>query len=94
MSPNSDFITSFLNVKSDDIDVYNIKCIDDVCYVDIKLKRKKCSCEICGGKLIGHGTFNKTINHANLREHKCQIWYIVTSIHHINDSLSLCTPTW
>ena len=71
MSPNSDFITSFLNVKSDDIDEYNIKCIDDVCYVDIKLKRKKCSCEVCGGKLIGHGTFNKVINHASLREHKC-----------------------
>ena len=40
MSPKSDFITSFLNVKSDYIDEYNIKCIDDVCYVDIKLKRR------------------------------------------------------
>ena len=63
MSPKSDFIISFLNVKSDYIDEYNIKCIDDVCYVDIKLKRRS---ELCGGKLIGHGTFNKTINHANL----------------------------
>ncbi|MCI6846773.1 MAG: hypothetical protein MR863_06620, partial [Solobacterium sp.] len=26
----------------------HIKCIDDVCYVDIKLKRKKCSCDIWG----------------------------------------------
>ena len=66
MSPNSDFITSFLNAKSDDIDEYNIKCIDDVFCVDIKIKRMKCSCEICGGKFIGHGTFNKTINHASL----------------------------
>ncbi|MCI6696867.1 MAG: hypothetical protein PUD31_04430 [Solobacterium sp.] len=48
MSPKSDFIISFLNVKSDYIDEYNIKCIDDVCYVDIKLKRKKCSCDIWG----------------------------------------------
>ena len=40
MSPKSDFIISFLNVKSDYIDEYNIKCIDDVCYVDIKLKRR------------------------------------------------------
>lgn len=60
MSSNSDFITKFLNVKP-----YNI---DDVCYVDVKLKRKKCNCEVCCGKLIGHGTFNKTINHTNLRE--------------------------
>lgn len=66
MSLKSDFIISFLNVKSDDIDEYNIKCIDDVCYFVIKLKRMKCSCEICGGKFIGHGTFNKTINHASL----------------------------
>lgn len=48
MSPKSDFIISFLNVKSDYIDEYNIKCIDDVFYVDIKLKRKKCSCDIWG----------------------------------------------
>lgn len=75
MSSNSDFITSFLNVKSDDIEEYDIKHINDNVFVDIKLKRKKCSCELCGGKLIGHGTFNKTINHASLREHKCQIRY-------------------
>lgn len=66
MSPNSDFIASFLNVKPNNIDVFNN--IDDVCYVDIKLKRKKCNCKVCCGKLIGHGTFNKTINHTNLRE--------------------------
>ena len=60
------FITSFLNVKSDNIDEYDIKCISDICYVDIKIKRMKCSCEICGGKFIGHGTFNKSINNASL----------------------------
>lgn len=75
MCSNSDFITSFLNIKLSDVDKYNIKCIDDICYIDIKLKRKKCICEICKGKLIGHGTLNKTINHANLREYKCQIRY-------------------
>lgn len=64
MSSNSVFITSFINVKSNDI--------DNAYYVETKLKRKKCSCEICGGKLIGHGTFNKIINHASLGEHKCQ----------------------
>ena len=53
-----------MNVKSNDI--------DNAYYVEAKLKRKKCSCEICGGKLIGHGTFNKTINHTSLREHKYQ----------------------
>ena len=60
-------------LMSNDINAYDIKCIGDTCYVDIKLKRKKFSWEICGGKLIGHGTFNKTINHASLRKHKCQI---------------------
>lgn len=64
MCPNSVFITSFINVKSNDI--------DNAYYVETKLKRKKCSCEICGGKLIDHGAFNKTINHASLREHKYQ----------------------
>lgn len=39
MSPNSGFITSFLYSKSDDIDEYNIKCIGEVCYIDVKLKR-------------------------------------------------------
>ena len=47
MSSNRDFITSFLNVKSDDIEEYDIKHINDNVFVDIKLKRKKCSCELC-----------------------------------------------
>ena len=37
MSSNSDFITSFLNVKSDDIEEYDIKHINDNVFVDIKL---------------------------------------------------------
>lgn len=40
MSSNSDFITSFLNVKSDDIEEYDIKHINDNVFVDVKLKRR------------------------------------------------------
>ena len=61
---NSVFITSFMNVKSNDI--------DNAYYVETKLKRKKCPCETCGIKLIDHGAFNKIINHTSLREHKYQ----------------------
>ena len=64
MCSNSVFITSFINAKSNDI--------DNPYYFETKLKRKKCSCEIRGGKFINHGAFNKTISHAGLRKHKCQ----------------------
>lgn len=64
MWPNSVFITSFINFKSNDV--------DNAYYIETKLKRKKCSCEIYGGKLIDHGAFNKIINHTSLREHKYQ----------------------
>lgn len=42
---NRNFVISFLNGKSDDI--------DDFHYVDIILNRKKSSCKICGGEFIG-----------------------------------------
>ena len=50
MWPNSVFITSFINFKSNEI--------DNAYYVETKLKRKKCSCEICGVSTKDFPTIN------------------------------------
>lgn len=35
------YLSHFLNVRFDNIDEYSNKCIDNACYVDIKLKRER-----------------------------------------------------
>ena len=75
MIPNTNLITSILNIRESDIKYLSTKVIDDSVFYDITLIRKPISCPFCHGNMIGHGQKTKKINHPALREHKGVIVY-------------------
>ncbi len=73
--PNKDFITTFLNVTSEDIKKCEIYTSGDITYYNISLVRKPLLCPYCNQMMIGHGTKLRTINHPKIRGSKGIILY-------------------
>ena len=73
--PNKNFITTFLNVTSEDIKKYDIYTSSEITYYDITLVRKPLRCPYCNQMMIGHGTKLRTINHPKIRGSKDVILY-------------------
>lgn len=75
MIPDSNFITSLLNVSEADIQSCHVRTDGDEIFYDITLKRKPMACPYCGRQMIGHGHKLRKVNHPAVRTYHGTINY-------------------
>ena len=75
MIPNTDFITTFLNIRDSDLEYFFVSTENGKTYYNVQLKRKLFSCPYCRCETIGYGHRMKTIYHPVLRDTNGYIKY-------------------
>lgn len=75
MIPNTDFITTLLNIRESDLENFFVSSKDDITFYNVTLKRKPLFCPYCHGEAIGYGHKSKTIFHPILRDNTGYIKY-------------------
>ena len=75
MIPNTDFITTFLNIRDSDLEYFFVSTENGKTYYNVQLKRKLFSCPYCRCETIGYGHRTKTIYHPVLRDTNGYIKY-------------------
>lgn len=75
MIPNTDFITTFLNIRDSDLEYFFVSTENGKTYYNVQLKRKFFSCPYCRCETIGYGHRMKTIYHPVLRDTNGYIKY-------------------
>lgn len=75
MIPNSDFITTLLNIRESDLENFYVSNEDDKTFYNVYLKRKHFPCPYCHCLTIGYGHRLKTICHPVLRDTNGYIRY-------------------
>ena len=75
MIPNTDFITTFLNIRDSDLEYSFVSTENGKTYYNAQLKRKLFSCPYCRCETIGYGHRMKTIYHPVLRDTNGYIRY-------------------
>ena len=68
MIPNTEFITTFLNIRDSDLEYFFVSTENGKTYYNVQLKRKLFSCPYCRCETIGYGHRMKTIYHPVLRD--------------------------
>ena len=67
MIPNTDFITTLLNIRDADLEYFFVSTENEKTFYNIQLKRQNHLCPFCHGLTIGYGHRMKTIFHPVLR---------------------------
>ena len=75
MIPNTEFITTFLNIRDSDLESFFVSTENGKTYYNVQLKRKLFSCPYCRCETIGYGHRMKTIYHPVLRDTNGYIKY-------------------
>ena len=75
MIPNTDFITTFLNIRDSDLEYFFVSTQNGKTYYNVQLKRKLFSCPYCRCETVGYGHRMNTIYHPVLRDTKGYIKY-------------------
>lgn len=75
MFPDSNLITSLLNITESDLENFNTRIQDNTTIYDVTLVRKSKNCPYCNNLMIGHGHKIRIINHPVLRETNGMIMY-------------------
>ena len=75
MIPNTEFITTFLNIRDSDLEYFFVSTENGKTYYNVQLKRKLFSCPYCRCETIGYGHRMKTIYHPVLRDTNGYIKY-------------------
>ena len=75
MIPNTEFITTFLNIRDSDLEYFFVSTENGKTYYNVQLKRKLFSCPYCRCETIGYGHRIKTIYHPVLRDTNGYIKY-------------------
>lgn len=75
MNPESNFITSLLNVDPSNIETFSAHTDIETAVYEVTLKRVETFCPYCGCQTISYGHNTKRINHPVLRDRKCYILY-------------------
>lgn len=75
MIPNTDFITTFLNIRDSDLEYFFVSTENGKTYYNVQLKRKLFSCPYCRCETVGYGHRMKTIYHPVLRDTNGYIKY-------------------
>lgn len=68
MIPNTEFTTTFLNIRDSDLEYFFVSTENGKTYYNVQLKRKLFSCPYCHCETIGYGHRMKTIYHPVLRD--------------------------
>ena len=75
MIPNTEFITTFLNIRDSDLEYFFVSTENSKTYYNVQLKRKLFPCPYCRCETIGYGHRMKTIYHPVLRDTNGYIKY-------------------
>ena len=75
MIPNTDFITTLLNIEDSDLEYFFVSTENDSTFYNLCLKRKPSSCPYCHCSAIGYGHKLKLISHPVLRGKRGYIRY-------------------
>jgi len=75
MIPESNFITTILNINDSDVELFTARVKDNVVFYEITLKKRIFPCPSCNGALISYGHKVKTINHPALKDNQSLIIY-------------------
>lgn len=73
--PNTDFITSLLNIDASDLKTFYTSVEGDTVFYHVTLIRKPIHCPMCDSLMIGHGQKLRKINHPAFRNAKGTILY-------------------
>ena len=73
--PNTDFITSLLNINASDLKTFYTSIEGDTVFYHGTLIRKPMHCPMCDSLMIGHGQKLRKINHPAFKNTKGTILY-------------------